>query len=87
MKTDVETPVHYMAQTPRISSSPELMRDWVKLHSECFPDLSFLGHIIRVTLRRIRWVGHVARAGDNRSAYNVLVGEPEGKGLLGRCTR
>jgi len=31
--------------------------------------------------------GHVAGAGDNRSAYNVLAGKPEGKGLLGRCTR
>lgn len=31
--------------------------------------------------------GHVARVGDNRSAYNVLAGKPEGKGLLGRCTR
>jgi hypothetical protein len=86
MKTDVETPVHYMAQTP-ISSSPELMRDWGKLHNECFPNLYFLGHIIRITSRRNRWVGHVARAGDNRSAYNVLVAKPEGKGLLGRCTR
>ena len=30
---------------------------------------------------------HVARAGNNRSAYNVLAGKPEGKGLLGRFTR
>jgi len=63
------------------------MRGWGKLHNECLPNLYFLGHIIGIPSRRIRWVGHVARAGDNRSAYNVLVGKPEGKGLLGRCTR
>lgn len=87
MKTDVETPVHYTAQTPRISLSPELVRSWGKLHNDCSPNLYFLGHIIRITSRRFRWVGHVARARDSRSEYNVLVGKPEGKGLLGRCAR
>ena len=56
MKTDVETHVHYTAQTPRISSSPELMRGWVKLRNECLPNLYLLGRIIRITSRRIRWV-------------------------------
>jgi hypothetical protein len=87
MKTDVETSVHYTAQTPRISSSPELMRGWGKLHNGCLPNLYLLEHIITKTSRRIRWVGHVARNGDNKSAYNVLVGKSEGNGLLGRCTR
>jgi hypothetical protein len=32
----------------------------------------------------MRWEGHVARMGDMRNAYNVLVGKYEGKRLLGR---
>jgi hypothetical protein len=34
--------------------------------------------------RRIRWAGHVARMGEERKLYKVLVGKPEGKGPLGR---
>ena len=34
--------------------------------------------------RRIRWAGHVARIGEMRVAYRVLVGNPEGKRPLGR---
>jgi hypothetical protein len=34
--------------------------------------------------RRMRWAGYVARIGERRSAYNILVGKPEGKGPLGR---
>ena len=32
--------------------------------------------------RTMRWEGHVARMGDRRSAYRVLVGEPEGRDHL-----
>jgi len=32
----------------------------------------------------MRWAGHVARAGDMRSVYRVLVGKPEGKRQFGR---
>jgi hypothetical protein len=28
--------------------------------------------------RRMKWAGHVARIGERRSAYRVLVGKPEG---------
>jgi hypothetical protein len=34
--------------------------------------------------RRIRWAGHVARMGEERKVYKVLVGKPEGKRLLGK---
>jgi hypothetical protein len=34
--------------------------------------------------RRIRWAGHVARIGEEREVYRVLVGKPEGKRPLGR---
>ncbi|KAJ4434191.1 hypothetical protein ANN_22739 [Periplaneta americana] len=32
----------------------------------------------------LRWAGHVARMGESRNAYRVLVGRPEGKRHLGR---
>jgi len=35
----------------------------------------------------MRWAGHVARRGERRSIYRVLVGKPEGKKLLGRPRR
>jgi hypothetical protein len=34
--------------------------------------------------RRMRWAGHVARIGEKRNAYKILVGEPEGKRAVGR---
>ena len=32
---------------------------------------------------RMRWAGHVARMGEERGVYRVLVGKPEGKRPLG----
>jgi hypothetical protein len=37
--------------------------------------------------RRMRWAGHVARTGEKRNAYRILVGKPEGKRQLGRPRR
>ena len=37
--------------------------------------------------RRMRWPGHVARMGEERGVYRVLVGKPEGKIPLGRPRR
>ena len=34
--------------------------------------------------RRMRWVGHVARMGEESGVYSVLVGKPEGRRPLGR---
>jgi hypothetical protein len=34
--------------------------------------------------RRMRWAGHVARMGEKRNVYRLLVGKPEGKRPLGR---
>jgi hypothetical protein len=33
------------------------------------------------------WAGHVARMGEVRGAYNILVGKPEGRRPLGRSRR
>jgi hypothetical protein len=40
-----------------------------------------------IKLRRMRWAGHVARMGERRGVYSVLVGRPEGKRPLGRPRR
>jgi hypothetical protein len=37
--------------------------------------------------RRMRWAGHVARLGEKRNVYRILVGKPEGKRPLGRARR
>jgi hypothetical protein len=45
-------------------------------------------NIVRVIKsRRMRWAGHVARMGEERGLYRVLVGKPEGKRPLGRPRR
>jgi hypothetical protein len=35
----------------------------------------------------MRWAGHVARVGEKRNLYRLLVGKPEGKRPLGRPRR
>jgi len=37
-----------------------------------------------VKSRRVKWAGHVARMGEGRGVYRVLVGKPDGKRPLGR---
>jgi hypothetical protein len=37
--------------------------------------------------RRMRWAGHVARMGEKRNAYRILLWKPEGKRPLGRPRR
>jgi hypothetical protein len=58
---------------------------WRKLHNEDLHDLYSPPSIIRIImLRRLRWVGHVARMGKKKNAYKLLVGKPERKRSLGR---
>jgi hypothetical protein len=38
-------------------------------------------------LRKMRLAANVARMGEKRNAYRLLVGKPEGKSLLGRPRR
>ena len=45
-------------------------------------------NIVRVVKsRRFRWVGHVARMEEGRSAFKILTGKPTGKRPLGRPRR
>jgi hypothetical protein len=44
--------------------------------------------IIRIIkAERIRWAGHVARMGEKRNAYRLLVGKPKGRRPLERPRR
>jgi hypothetical protein len=43
--------------------------------------------IRQIKSRRMRWAGHMARMGEERNAYRVLMGKPEGKRPLGRPRR
>jgi len=40
-----------------------------------------------IKLRRMRWAGYVARMGEERGVYRVLVGKPEAKSPLERTRR
>jgi hypothetical protein len=63
----------------------EVIGEWRKLHNEELHDLHSSPSIIRIMkLRRMRWAGHVAGIGENRNAYRLLVGKPEGRRPLGR---
>jgi hypothetical protein len=59
--------------------------DWRKLHNEELHGLYSSPSITTVIkARRMRWEGHVARMGEVRGAYNILVGRLEGRRPLGR---
>jgi hypothetical protein len=58
----------------------EVTGEWRKLHSEELRILYSSSNIVRqMKSRRMRWVGHVARMGEEREVYRVLVGKPEEK--------
>ncbi|KAJ4450665.1 hypothetical protein ANN_02094 [Periplaneta americana] len=66
----------------------EVTGEWTKLHNTELHALYSSPDIIRnIKSRRLRWAGHVARMGESRNAYRVLVGRPEGKRPLGRPRR
>jgi hypothetical protein len=63
----------------------EVTGEWRKLHNEELHDLYSSPTIVWVIKSRImRWAGHVARTGEGRGVYGVLVGKSEGKRPLGR---
>jgi hypothetical protein len=66
----------------------EVTGGWRKLHSEELRDIHSSPSIIRIIKsKRMRSEVHVARMGEKRTAYGLLVGKPEGKRPLGRPRR
>jgi hypothetical protein len=61
---------------------------WRKLHNDELHSLYSSPNIVRVIKSRwMRWAVNVARMGEGRGVYRVLIGRPEGKRPLGRPRR
>ena len=66
----------------------EVTGEWRKLLNEELNYLYCSPNIVRVVKsRRLRWAGYVARMGERRVIYRVVVGKSEGKRPLGRTRR
>ena len=66
----------------------EVTGEWRKPHIEELNDLYYSPNIlITIISREMRWAGHVARMGERRGVYRVLMGKPEGKRPLARSRR
>jgi hypothetical protein len=66
----------------------EITGEWRRIHNEELHGLYSSPSIVRVIKSRImRWARHVARMGEGRGVYRVMVGKHEGKRPMGRPRR
>jgi hypothetical protein len=66
----------------------EVKGEWRKLYNGELRNLCSSPDITRqIKSRRMRWAGHVARMGEGRKVYKVLVEKLEGKRPFGRLRR
>ena len=67
-----------------VSKKDEVTGEWRKLHNVGLNKLYCLPNTVRtIKSRRMRWMEHVARMGEKRGVYRILLGKPEGKRPLG----
>jgi hypothetical protein len=70
------------------SKRDEETEEWRKLRNGELHILHSSSNIIRhIKSKKFRWAGLVARMGEGRKVYKVLVRKSEGKGPLGRPMR
>jgi hypothetical protein len=66
----------------------EVIGGWRKLHNEELHNLYSPPSITSMTRsKRMRWAGYIARMGEKRNGYKILVGKPEGWRPLERPKR
>jgi len=66
----------------------EVTGEWRRLYNEELNELYSSHNIVRVIKsRRMRWAGHVARMGEERRVYRILLEKPEGRRPLERPKR
>jgi len=71
-----------------VTRRDEVTGEWRRLHNDELNDLYSSPNIVWVIKsRRMRWAGHVARMGEEKGVYRVLMGKPEGRRPVGRPRR
>jgi hypothetical protein len=62
----------------------EVTGEWREIDNEKLNGMYSSPNSVRMIKSRMRWVWHIARMGERRGVYRVLVGKPEGKRPIGR---